>query len=116
MIIYHNPRCSKSREAIGLLEENKCAFKIREYLKDPPTVKELKALLNQLGCKAIDLVRKSEVLYKENYEGKKVTDAQWIKILSANPILIERPIIIDGEKAVIGRPPVLLLDLIKKIK
>ncbi len=114
MIIYHNPRCSKSREAIGLLEENKCLFEIREYLKDPPTVKELKTLLNHLGCKAIDIVRKSEVLYKENYAGKKITEVQWIKILSEHPILIERPIIIDGNKALIGRPPALLLDLIKK--
>ena len=116
MIIYHNPRCSKSREAISILEKNKCVFEIREYLKDPPTAKEIKTLLNHLGCKAIDLVRKSEVLYKENYAGKKVTETQWIKILSEYPILIERPIIIDGQKAVIGRPTERVIDFVKKLK
>jgi len=113
MIIYHNPRCSKSREAISILEKNKCQFEVREYLKETPSVIELKELLQKLGCKAIDIVRKSETLYKENFADKQLSETQWVKILSANPILIERPIIIDGQKAIVGRPPVILLDLIK---
>ncbi|PBQ33162.1 arsenate reductase (glutaredoxin) [Sphingobacteriaceae bacterium] len=116
MIIYHNPRCSKSREAINLLEKNKCEFTIREYLKEPLTQKELKALLQKLACKAEAIVRRSEPLYKEKFSGKTITNAQWIKILSENPILIERPIVIDGEKALVGRPPILVLDMIKRKK
>lgn len=114
MIIYHNPRCSKSREALGLLEDNNCEIEIREYLKEPPTKKELKQLIKKTGGKPFDIVRKSEPLYIEKYKGEKLTDAQWIKVLSENPILIERPIVIDGEKAIVGRPPVLVLDLIRK--
>jgi arsenate reductase len=116
MIIYHNPRCSKSREAISILEKNKCQFEVREYLKEAPSVIELKELLQKLGCKAIDIVRKSESLYKENFADKKLTDLQWIKVLSKNPLLNERPIVIDGERAVIGRPVTLVLDLVKKSK
>ena len=112
MIIYYNPRCSKCREALDLLEQKNCTITFREYLKEPPTKKELKDLLNKLGCKAFDIVRKSEPLYKEEFADKKLTNAQWIKVLSENPILIERPIIIDGEKAMVGRPPVLILDFI----
>ena len=116
MIIYYNPRCSKCREALAILEENNCAVTFREYLKEPPTKKELSGLLKKLGAKAVDIVRKSEPRYKEEFADKKLTNAQWIKVLSENPILIERPILIDGEKAIVGRPPVLVLDLIKKKK
>lgn len=114
MIIYHNPRCSKCREALDLLEENNCSIEIREYLKEPPTKKELKELLGKLKCKAEALVRKSEAIYKEKYADTKYTETQWIKILCENPILIERPIVIDGERAVVGRPPVLVVDFAKK--
>lgn len=116
MIIYHNPRCSKCREAMDLLEENNCSIEIREYLKEPPTKKELKELLSKLKCKAEALVRKSEPVYKEKYAEAKYTEAQWIKILSENPILIERPIVIDGERAIIGRPPISIVALIQKKK
>lgn len=116
MIIYHNPRCSKSREAMVILESNNCKIEVREYLKEPPSIKEIKSLLIQLGCKAVDVVRKSEPLYKENYADKKLTEAQWISVLSKNPILIERPILIDGEKAVIGRPVERIINLVKKTK
>lgn len=114
MIIYYNARCSKCREAKDLLEQNNCQITYREYLKEPPTKKELNGLLKKLGCKAVDIVRKSEQLYEEKFADKKLTNAQWIKILCDYPILIERPIIVDGEKAIIGRPPVLVLEMIKK--
>lgn len=113
MIVYYNPKCFKCREAKDLLESANCEFELREYLKEPPTEEELKELLNKLGIKASQLVRTKEALYKEKYEGKNVTNARWIKILCKNPVLIERPIVIDGERAIIGRPPALILDFVK---
>lgn len=112
MIIYHNPRCSKSREALSLLKENNCKVEVREYLKDPPSKKELKELLSLLKCNAVDIVRTKEPIYLEKFANKKLSNAQWIDILIEHPILIERPIVINGNKAVVGRPPVLVLDLI----
>lgn len=116
MIIYHNPRCSKSREALELLNKNKCDFEVREYLKVPPTKKELKDLIAKLGCKPIDIVRKKEELFIKKFKDKKFTDAEWIQILSEYPVLIERPIVIDGYKAVIGRPPELVIELVRRKK
>jgi len=116
MIIYHNPRCSKSREALEILKKNKCEFEIREYLKQPPTKKELKEIIAKIGCKPMDIVRKKEGLFLEKFCDKKFTDAEWIQILIENPLLIERPIVIDGYKAVIGRPVELVVSLIKRKK
>lgn len=114
MIIYYNPDCSKCREAHSLLEQNSCEISIREYLKEPPTEKELAQLLKKLGCRAADIVRRSEPLYQEQFAAKEFTEAEWLSILSRNPVLIERPIVIDGDTALIGRPPVRVLDLIQK--
>jgi arsenate reductase (glutaredoxin) len=116
MIIYYNPQCSKCREARELLEESNCSIEIREYLKDPPSPKELRELLGKLGLRPRDIVRTTEPLFIEEYEGKQLSDAAWIRVLSRHPVLIERPIVIDGEKAVIGRPPVVVLDLLKTKK
>ncbi len=112
--IYHNTRCSKSREACSILEERGIAFETVEYLKTPLNQKQIKELLKLLGINAQEIVRKSEPLYTENYANKKFTEAQWIKILAANPILIERPIIVKDNKAIIGRPSEKVLELIKK--
>ena len=114
MIIYHNPRCSKSREALEILNAKSCEIEIREYLKKPPTKKELKELLAKLGCKAFDIVRKKEELFLKKFANKKFSEQEWIQILTEHPELIERPIVIDGYKAVIGRPPELVLDLINR--
>jgi len=114
MIIYYNPECSKCREAVVLLEQNSCGITLREYLKEPPTEEELNELLGKLGCQAIDIVRKTEPLYLEKFGNAEMTHSQWIRVLSENPVLIERPIIIDGERALIGRPPLLALELVKK--
>lgn len=103
--LYHNPRCTKSRATLALLTERGIEPKIVDYLKTPPTAKELKALVNKLGIKPEELVRKGEDVYKEKFAGKTMTDAQWIQALAANPILIERPIVVNGDKAAIGRPP-----------
>ena len=102
--IYHNPRCRKSREALALLNDSGESVTIREYLKLPPSEKELSELLELLNKRPEEIIRKNEALFKEHYKGKDLTDQQWIKILASNPILIERPIIIKGKKAVLGRP------------
>lgn len=113
MIIYYNPDCSKCKEAKGLMEENNCDFEVREYLKKPPTEKEIKNLLRKLNINAFDLVRKSEPLFIGKFADKDLEETEWITVLSENPILIERPIVIDDDKAVIGRPPILILELVK---
>ncbi|MCE9600323.1 MAG: arsenate reductase (glutaredoxin) [Spirochaetia bacterium] len=105
MQIYHNPRCTKSRETLALLEGANKEVEIIEYLKTPPTAKELQAILSKLGMKAEEIVRKSEDLYKEKFKGKTLSELEWIAALVKNPILIERPIVVRGDKAVLGRPP-----------
>ena len=88
-------------------------MEIIEYLVKVPTEKEIKEILKLLGMKAEDLVRKKESLYKEKYEGKKFSNSEWITILSKNPILIQRPIIVKDGKAIIGRPPDKVFELFK---
>lgn len=116
VVIFHNPRCSKSREALSLLESNHCEIEVVQYLKEVPTKKQLKEVLAKLGIKAEELVRKKEELCLKKFKGKTFTNEEWIQILIENPVLIERPIVIDGYKAVIGRPPELVLDLIQRKK
>ncbi|MDO9186436.1 MAG: arsenate reductase (glutaredoxin) [Bacteroidia bacterium] len=111
--IYHNTRCSKSREACSILQDKGVEFETIEYLKTPPTQKEIKGLLKMLGMKAQDIIRKGEPLFKEKFADKKLSESEWIKALAENPILIERPIIVKGNKAIIGRPPEKVLELIK---
>lgn len=111
MKIYHNPRCSKSRQILKLLEENGKSPEVIEYLKDIPSKNELKSILKKLGIKAEQLLRKNESDFKENYKGKNLGEDQWIEAMIKHPKLIERPIVIDGEKAVIGRPPEKVLEL-----
>ena len=103
--LYHNPRCSKSRAALALLQERGIEPTVIEYLKTPPTAAELKALLKKLGLKPEELLRKSEEIYQTKLAGKKLTDAQLIEIMAKDPILIERPIAVSGSRAVLGRPP-----------
>ena len=114
--ILHNPRCSKSREALQILNDNKCEIEIIEYLKNTPSKKELKDVLMKLGLKPADIVRKKEDVFIKKFKDKKFTDSEWLQILTENPVLIERPIVIDGYKAVIGRPPELVLELVRRKK
>ena len=103
--LYHNPRCSKSREALNLLREQGQEPEVILYLETPPNAKTLKALLGKLGIGARDLLRKGEDAYKElNLADEKLSEAALIKAMVENPKLIERPIGINGDKAVIGRP------------
>ena len=105
MKIYHNPRCSKSRQTLSVIQERGEEVEIVEYLKDPPSTHELREVLNKLGMKPEQIIRKGEAIYKEKYKGNSFTDDQWIEIMTSNPILIERPIVVNGNKAVMGRPP-----------
>ena len=110
--IYHNGECSKCRGALEIMQEQGIPHSIRWYLAEPLSEAEISALLLKLGIPASDLVRKSEPLYKECYGGRQVSEAQWLEILAANPILIERPIVEQGDKAIIARPPERIYDII----
>jgi arsenate reductase len=114
--IFHNPRCSKSREAMNILEDSNCEIEIIEYLKKTPAKKELKDLLMKLGLKPFDLIRTKEPIFEKKFKNKKFTDAEWLQIIIENPILLERPIVIDGYKAVIGRPVERVIDLLNRKK
>jgi len=102
--IYHNTRCSKSRCALDLLKENGIEPEVVEYVKDAPSVEDLTKLVAKLGIPAEQLVRKSEALFKEKYKGLQLNEHEWIRVMHENPQLIERPIVVKGHKAVIGRP------------
>jgi arsenate reductase len=103
--IYHNPRCKKSREGLTILENSGKEFEIVKYLDKVPSEATLAEIINLLGISPIQLVRKTEKIWKENYKGTSMSDANIIKALIENPKLIERPIVINKKKAVIGRPP-----------
>jgi arsenate reductase len=102
--VYHNNRCEKSRNCLAFLEDSKIAFEVVDYLNDAPTYEELRALVKKLGIKPIELIRQKEALWKTKYEGKKLAPAQILRAMAKHPILIERPIVVNGDKAVIARP------------
>lgn len=106
LTIYHNPRCSKSRQALALLEEKGLKPKVVLYLDDTPSERTLKQLIKKLGIEPRDLLRKGEAEYKElNLADKSISDADIIAAMVAHPRLIERPVVVKGDRAVIGRPP-----------
>ena len=110
--IFHNPRCSKSRETLALLEENNIQPDIRLYLENAPSVSEIQELLAMLQLQPIELMRRKESLYKElGLDSEEVTDEQRLTAMEQNPKLIERPIVIHNGKAKIGRPPEQVLEL-----
>ena len=113
MLIYHNPRCSKSRGALALLEEHGVTPEIVRYLDEPPTREELVALLAKLGLQPSELVRMGEDICKTEYAGKSMSEDDWLKAMLAHPVLIERPIVVAGDRAVVGRPPEKVLELLK---
>lgn len=111
--IYHNPRCSKSRQALALLEERGIAPKIVEYLKTPLSADALKRILKTLGLGPRDILRAGEVPYAElGARGAKLDDEALIALMAKNPILIERPIVVNGNKAALGRPPETVLKIL----
>ncbi len=110
--IYHNPRCSKSRSTLALVRDKGIEPTIVEYLDSPPTRTQLKAILAKLGMRPEQIARKGEDVFKRKYSGKKMTDDQWLDALIRDPILIERPIVVKGDRAVLGRPPENVLKLL----
>jgi len=111
--IYHNPRCSKSRQTLALLEEKGVTTEIVLYLENPPAKAELKSLVKKLGLSsARDLMRVKEDVYKGLDFATKTSESALIDAMVENPILIERPIVVNGEKAAIGRPPEAVLEIL----
>lgn len=110
--IYHNNRCRKSREGLQILEESGKKFEIINYLENVPSKKELKSIIDFLGISPIELIRKNESIWKEKFKNKNLKDEEIIKAMIDFPKLIERPIVINGNKAAIGRPPSNILEII----
>ena len=105
MKIYHNPRCRKSRETLNIINNNGIEPEIVLYLETPPSRKEIQDLLAKLCMSAFELIRKEEKLFKEEYRGKELSEEEWIRIMADNPKLIQRPVVVKGKKAIVGRPP-----------
>jgi arsenate reductase (glutaredoxin) len=111
--IYHNPRCSKSRETLKLIEGRGLKPTVVDYLKTPPSAAALKSILKKLGLKPRDIMRKGEARYAElGLKDRQLDDDALIALMVANPILIERPIVVAGSKAAIGRPPETVLEIL----
>ncbi|MEE4659794.1 MAG: arsenate reductase (glutaredoxin) [Halieaceae bacterium] len=111
--IYHNPRCSKSRQTLQLLQEHAMAPQVVEYLKTPPSPQELADVLHMLGLAPRELMRRKEAEYKSSgADNPELSDAELIELMVAHPKLIERPIVIKDGKAAIGRPPEQVLDIL----
>ncbi len=110
--IYHNPRCRKSREGLAILKGSGKQFEVINYLEDVPTKSEIKEILKLLKINAIDLVRKNETIWKENYKNKILSEDDLIAAFMEHPKLIERPIVILNDKAIIGRPPNLITTIL----
>ena len=113
IVLFHNPRCSKSRAALELLRGRGVEPRIVEYLKTPPTPDELCAVLEKLQLQPQDIVRKGEDIYKSDYSGRTLGPAEWLAALHEHPILMERPIAVRGSLAVVGRPPEKVLTLLQ---
>jgi len=111
--IYHNPRCGKSRAGLALLEANGVEPRVIEYLKTPPSKAALRQIVKWLGIRPAELVRTGEEIYKRKFKGRTLSDEQWLEALAKNPILIERPIVVKGARAVVGRPPEKVLEVLQ---
>ena len=111
--IWHNPRCSKSRQALALLQERGIEPLIRDYQKEPPTVDELQSMFAALGLEPGEAVRRKEALFKEVVGEREPDRGEWLELLHQYPKLIERPIVRAGDRAVIGRPPERVLELLE---
>jgi len=105
MRIYHNPRCMKSRQTLQLIQDQGIEPEVIKYLDDPLSPDQLREILDLLGIQPMDLVRNKEKIWKEEYAGKELDDDEIILAMAENPKLIERPIVVKGKKAVLGRPP-----------
>lgn len=113
MKIYHNPRCRKSRETLAIIESKGIEPEVVLYLDKPPNAAELAELIQMLGISAESLLRKEESVFKEQFKGQEHTDADWIDIMIQEPKLIQRPIVVKDGKAILGRPPENVMELIQ---
>ncbi len=105
LTIYHNPRCGKSRQTLKIIHDTGQDANVVEYLKMSPDFDTLKGLCEKLEMAPEELIRKGETIYKEKYKGKTLTNDEWLQAMVEHPILIERPIVVKNKKAVLGRPP-----------
>lgn len=112
LTIYHNPRCSKSREGLNILERSNADYKVVKYFDDLLSEETLENIIKLLKIKPIALVRKNESIWKENFKNLDLTDNEIIAAMAKHPKLIERPIVINGTKAIIGRPPQKIIDIL----
>lgn len=102
--IYHNPRCRKSRAGLQYLQDKGIEPEIVEYLKNPLSKKEIKEILKKLGKSPVEMIRTQEEVYRNIYKGKNLSDGEWIEALAEYPKLLQRPIVVEGDKAVLGDP------------
>ena len=101
--VLHNNSCSKSRAILEFLDENGVEFEVLNFIDQPLTVTQLQEVITKLGCSVHDIIRKNEPLFKENFEQKSLSDEEWVDVLVKNPSLIQRPILVKGSFAVLGR-------------
>lgn len=112
MKIYHNPRCSKSRQTLEILIKKNADFEIVEYLKDKLSITDLEEIISKLELNTIELVRKNESVWKEKFKGRNLNNKEIIQAMIDNPKIIERPIVVNRNKAILGRPPENVLKII----
>lgn len=112
IVIYHNPNCSKSRETLEILETHKEDIQIIKYLDTPLKAEKLTKIIKLLNIRPIELIREHDTLWRENFKHLDFTDEELIEVMASYPQLIERPIVINGNKAVIGRPPTKVIDIL----
>ena len=110
--IYHNARCSKSRQCMALLNEKGIEPEVIEYIKAPITKVDMTTLLQKLGLNALDIIRKNESIWKENYKGKEMSEDELMDAMLNYPQLMERPIVTKGNNARVGRPPENVLEIV----
>lgn len=103
--IYHNPRCRKSRAGLEYLKTKNLDFEIREYLKNPLSKSELKEIMTKLNLKPHDIIRTQEEVYRKNFKKRDFTDGEWLEIITENPKLLQRPVVVKDYKAVLAQPP-----------
>lgn len=111
-VIYFNPKCGTCHKTLALLEKHAYQVEKIEYLKTPPSEKELDAILKKLNVEPVELARKKEAVYAEKADGRSLSRSQWLKLFHDHPVLIERPVVVIGDRAIIARPPERVLEIL----
>lgn len=110
--IFHNPRCGKSREGLNILEDSGKDFIVRKYMDEPMTLEKMQKVINLLKIQPIELIRQNESLWKENFKDKNLSDKKLVELMIEHPKLMQRPIVVNGNQAVVGRPPSKITDIL----